>query len=46
MSSKFETDLYEETSENTMLQEIYFVQFRDESQSFQVHKRISILLKL
>lgn len=46
MSSKFETNLYEETLENAMLHEIYIVQFRDKSQSFQVHKKILALLKL
>lgn len=46
MSSTFETNLDGETLENAMLHKIYFDQFRDKIQSFQVHKRILILLKL
>lgn len=45
-SSTFETNLDGEILENTMFHKIYFVQFRDKFQSFQVCKRILILLKL
>lgn len=46
MNSTFEINLDGETLENAMLHKIYFDQFRDKIQSFQVHKRILILLKL